>query len=159
MIPSPLDDFLEAAIALVRKKPFPHLLYIGDLPLPPDLLTPAIKKKLTQAVTSESQRAVVAAAGLSGITIPPYEGLSRQEKLKLALISGFAAARFKHGENVLAMVGKRATSYPDTLMLVTVGRTREGDDPSTSDLHFDMPSDERIPPQVMERDSPTANFL
>lgn len=146
-IPSPLDDFVESAIALMRKKTYAHLLYIGDRPLPDELLTPAIRKKFSQAVTTEAQRAVVEAAGLKGITIPGYEGLARQEKLKLALVAGLSAGHFRDGESVLVIVGKRATSFPDTLMVVTVGKPREGE---SEDLHFDVPADERIPGQVME---------
>jgi diadenylate cyclase len=148
-IPPPLDDFLAAALALARRKGFPHLLYIGDLPLPADVLTPAIRKKLTQAVTSEPQRAVVSANGLFAVTIPAYEGLSRQEKLKLALLAGVSAGRFDEGDGVLVIVGKRATSYPDTMMVVFIGGGRQNESSANEDLHFDVPSDERIPAQVM----------
>ncbi len=145
-IPPPLDDFLEAAYALARKKAFAHLLYIGDLPLPS--VTPAIKKKLTQAVTSEPQRAVANAQGVFAVAIPAYEGLSRQEKLKLALLAGVSAGRFAEGETVLVAVGKRATSWPDTFMVVSIGRRQSEN--ATDDLHFELPTDQRIPAQVLE---------
>ena len=97
-------DLMRQAVALAAKKDVRHLLYIGDLPLGEDLIRMrGMRRKLVQAVTAEAQRVALEAAGVRSLTIPPYD-LARQEKLKLALVSGIGAGMFQKNDVVLALV-------------------------------------------------------
>jgi DNA integrity scanning protein DisA with diadenylate cyclase activity len=110
-----------------------------------------VRKKLVQAVTSDTQRAALQAAGLKAVTIPPYD-LTRQEKLKLALVAGLTADLFKDGDVVLALVGRRPTSWPDSVLLVTVGASMKQDGERIGEggnTWFGMLQDERINNQVL----------
>jgi DNA integrity scanning protein DisA with diadenylate cyclase activity len=145
------NDLLRSAIALCGKRSFDRLLYIGDLSIE-DYVQRArgVKKKLVQAVTTEAQRAVVEASGLRAVTIPPYD-LTRQEKLKLALVAALGAEMFKDGDVVLALVGRRPTSWPDSMLLVTIGASgqdgeRIGEGGAT---WFGMLQDEHVSNQVL----------
>src|SRR5262245_14016271 len=145
-------NLLRSAVALAVKKEVKHLLYIGDLPLADDLVRArGVRKKLVQAVTAEAQRAALETAGVRARTIPPYD-LARQEKLKLALVAGIGAAMFHKGDVVLAIVGRRPTSWPDSLLLVTVGAkgADKGDrDGEGASAWIGMLEDERISNQVL----------
>lgn len=135
---------IRAGGTLAAKKEVDHLLFISDLPLSDEMIkarSPA-RKKLVQAVTSESQRAVYDAMGWRALLLPAYD-LPRHEKFKVALVGGMAKGWFQKGETVLAMVSKAAASYPDSLMLVTVGEESET---STS---FMAGAAAEIPSQVM----------
>jgi DNA integrity scanning protein DisA with diadenylate cyclase activity len=146
----PQAELVRAAVSLAAKKAFAHLLHIGDLSLPEELVhVRGLRKKLVQAVTSETQRAAVEAAGGRALTIPPYD-LSRQEKLKLALLAGIATGTFRDGDLVVALVGRNPTHWPDSILLVTVGgkksRTAMGEGGNT---WFEMLQDDRISNQVL----------
>jgi hypothetical protein len=119
-------ELIRAGGSLAAKKGVDHLLFISDLPLTEEMIkarSPA-RRKLVQAVTSESQRAVYDAMGWRALLLPAYD-LPRHEKFKFALVAGMAQGWFQGGEVVLAMVAKTAASYPDSLMLVTVGEETE----------------------------------
>jgi len=120
-------EMIKSALTLASKKPFDHLLYVGDLPLSDELLRgrTQAKKKLAQAVVSEAQRDVVQALGFTVIPLPQYD-LGRTEKLKIAVVSGIARGLFKEGQTIVALLARKPTAFPDTVMLVTVGA--EGDD-------------------------------
>ena len=136
---------IKSGVSLASKKAVDHLLFISDLPLTEEMMksrSPA-RKKLVQAVTSESQRAVYDAMGWKALLLPAYD-LPRHEKFKVALVGGMARGWFMQGEVVLAMVSKNAASYPDSLMLVTVGEEAEA---STA---FMAGAAARIPSQVMD---------
>lgn len=138
-------ELVRTAAALATKKEVDHLLFITDLPPTDDMIKvrSAARKKLVQAVTSESQQAVYETMGSTSLLLPAYD-LPRHEKFKIALVAGLAQGVFKKGETVLALVARSAASYPDTLMLVTVEEEESG---STS---FNVGGAARIPSQVME---------
>ncbi|HEX3698200.1 MAG TPA: diadenylate cyclase [Polyangia bacterium] len=116
-------DIIRAAIELGTKTHVDHLLYVGDLLLPDDAFRgrPKARKKLVQAVVSPSQRPVVEAAGVPVLPLPDYD-LGRPEKLKLALVSGIARDIYKEGDVVVALLSRRPTAMPDSILVVTVGQ-------------------------------------
>lgn len=147
MITTVQAEFLRAAASIVTKKEFDHVLYIGDLPLPSDVvkIKSIARRKLVQAVTSEAQRQVIEAMGTETVALPNYD-IARPERFKIALVAGIAKGLFKDGEVVLGMIGRTPTSYPDTLMVVTIG----GDDEDSVDTGFGVVGTDRIPSTILE---------
>jgi hypothetical protein len=141
-------ELIRAACSMAAKNEFDHLLYVGDLPLPEDLVKPksVARKKLVQAVASEVQAQVIAALGIETISLPVYD-MTRPEKFKIALVGGIAKGIFQQGEVVLGLLGRRPTRYPDSLLVVTIG----GDSEDIVDTGFGVVGEERIPSAVLER--------
>lgn len=137
-------DVIRAAFGLARKRSFQHLLYVGDLPLPEEAFRgfSLVKRKLVQAVVSEAQRQVVEAMGIPLLPLPKYD-LGRNEKLKIALVTGIARGLYAEGETVVALLSRRPASLPDSILVVTIGT--EGEEGAFSFLH-----DQDIPPAVLE---------
>jgi diadenylate cyclase len=119
-------DIIRAAIALIHKPSFDHLLYVGDRLLPDEVFRgkPAARKKLVQAVVSPAQREVVAAAGITVLPLPDYD-LGRPEKLKIALVSGIARGIYKDGDVVVGLLSRKPASMPDSILVVTVGQEED----------------------------------
>jgi DNA integrity scanning protein DisA with diadenylate cyclase activity len=119
-------QLIRAAIGLLTKPHVDHLLYIGDLLLPEEVLRgkPKARKRLVQAVVSPSQRAVVEATGIPVLPLPEYD-LGRPEKLKIALVSGIARGIYKEGDVVVSLLSGRPASMPDSIMVVTVGEEQD----------------------------------
>lgn len=140
-------ELIRAACAMVAKKEFDHLLYIGDLPLSEDLVKvkSTARRKMVQAVASDAQLQVTEAMGIPTISLPIYD-MTRAEKFKIALVGGIAKGLFKHGDVVLGLLGRRSTSYPDSMLLVTIGLDSE----TIADTGFGVISDKRIPSGVLE---------
>ena len=140
-------ELIRAACAMVAKKEFDHLLYIGDLPLPEDLVKAksVARKKLVQAVASEVQRGLIESMGVPTISLPQYS-MPRPEKFKIALVGGIAKGLFREGDVVLGMLALHPTAYPDSLLVVTIGD--EG--PNRVDTGFGVVGTERIPSTVLE---------
>jgi DNA integrity scanning protein DisA with diadenylate cyclase activity len=115
-------ELIKSALALASKRTFDHLLYIGDLPLPDEAFRgkPKARKKLVQAVVSDAQRSIIAAAGIPVIALPQYD-LGRPERLKLALVSGIARGIYKEGDVIVALLAVRPASLPDSVLVITVG--------------------------------------
>lgn len=147
MITAIQTELLRAAAALVAKKEFDHLLYIGDLPLPEELVKAksTARKKLVQAVTSEAQRQLIQAMGIETLSMPVYD-IARPERFKIALVGGIAKGLFKDGQVVLGAIGRNPTSYPDSLMAVMIG----GDDGDSVDTGFGVVGTDRIPSTILE---------
>ncbi|MCC6746491.1 MAG: DNA integrity scanning protein DisA nucleotide-binding domain protein [Deltaproteobacteria bacterium] len=141
-------ELLRSAAAMVAKREFHHLLYIGDLPLPEELVRSksVARKKLVQAITSETQRQVVQAMGVETLALPIYD-IARPERFKIALVSGIAKGLFKDGDVVLGLIGRGPASYPDTLMLVTIGGS---DERGSVDTGFGVVGTDRIPSAILE---------
>jgi diadenylate cyclase len=116
-------ELVKSALVLASKRGFDHLLYISDLPLPDEVFRgkPKAKKKLVQAVVSEAQQSIISAAGIPVIPLPPYDGLGRTEKLKMALVSGIAKGLYKEGDVIVALLALRPASMPDSILVVSVG--------------------------------------
>jgi len=138
------SELLRMALQLATDKALDHILYVCDIPLADDVLPERsrVRKKLVQAVTTEAQRQVMEALGVRTVLIPSYD-LPRHEKFKIALVGGIAAEIFREGESVLGITGRTPTSFPDTILLSTIGK-REIDSP------FSLISDVRIPSPVLE---------
>jgi DNA integrity scanning protein DisA with diadenylate cyclase activity len=115
-------ELIKSALALASKRSFDHLLYVGDLPLPDEAFRgkSKAKKKLVQAVVSEAQQSIISASGVPVIALPQYD-LGRTEKLKMALVSGIAKGIYKEGDVIVALLGLRPASLPDSVLVVTVG--------------------------------------
>ena len=147
IITSLQEELILAGAAMAAKKEIDHLLYIGDLPLPEDLVKArsTARKKLVQAVASEAQRQVIEAMGIATISLPTFD-MARAERFKIAMVSGLAKGLFKQGEVVLGMLGRRPASYPDSLMVVTIGADGE----SSVDTGFGVVGSERIPSGILE---------
>ncbi|MDX2021781.1 MAG: diadenylate cyclase [Deltaproteobacteria bacterium] len=137
-------EIIRAALALASKRPFAHLLYVGDLPLPEEPFRgrSQVRKKLVQAIVSPAQRQVVEAMGIPVLPLPKYD-LGRSEKLKIAIVTGIARGLYSEGESVVALLSRKPASLPDSILVVTVGG--EGEEGGFSFLH-----DESIPPEVLE---------
>lgn len=140
-------ELLRAAAAMAAKKEFDHLLYIGDLPLPDDLVKAksVARRKLVQAVSSEVQRQVIEALGIPTIALPTYD-IARPERFKIAVVGGVAKGLFTDGQVVLGLIGRSATSYPDTLYVVTLG----GEEGTTVDTGFGVIGTDRLPSAILE---------
>ncbi len=140
-------ELLRAAAAMAAKKEFHHLLYIGDLPLPDDIIKAksVARKKLVQAVTSEVQRQVIEALGVATIALPTYD-IARPERFKIAVVGAIAKGLFADGEVVLGLIGRGATSYPDTVYVVTLG----GEEGTTVDTGFGVVGTDRLPSAILE---------
>ena len=147
MITSVQSELIRAACSMAAKRGFSHLLYIGDLPLPEDAIKPKspARRKLVQAVTSEAQRRVCEAMGITTISLPIYD-MTRLEKFKVALVGGIAKGLFTEGDVVVGMLSRRSTSYPDTILMVTIGE--EG--PDSVDIGFGVVGTDRVPSAVLE---------
>jgi len=115
-------ELIKSALVLASKRSFDHLLYVGDLPLPDEAFRgkPKAKKKLVQAVVSEAQQSIIRASGVPVIPLPQYD-LGRTEKLKMALVSGIAKGIYKEGDVIVALLGLRPASLPDSILVVPVG--------------------------------------
>lgn len=137
-------ELVRMAIQIAANRSLDHLLYVCDLPLSDEALPrrSRVRKKLVQAVTTEGQRQVVEAMGVRTVLIPSYD-LPRHEKFKIALVGGIAAEIFAEGDTVLGLTGRSPTTYPDTVMLSTIGRRN-------SDSPFSLMADVRIPSPVLE---------
>jgi DNA integrity scanning protein DisA with diadenylate cyclase activity len=141
------EELILAAASMAAKKEIDHLLYIGDLPLPEDLVKTrsTARKKLVQAIASEVQRQVMEALGIPTISLPGFD-MPRAERFKIALVGGLAKGLFKDGEVVLGMMGRRPASYPDTLLVVTIGSDAE----ASVDTGFGVVGTKRIPSGILE---------
>jgi hypothetical protein len=139
-------ELVRAAAAMAAKGEFQHLLYVGDLPLPDELVRAksVARKKLVQAVTNAAQRQVLEAMGVTTIALPTYD-IARRERFKIAMLAGIAAGIFARGDVVLAIVGRGPTSYPDTLFVIPVG-----DDELSPDRGFNMIGSEMIGSPIVE---------
>ncbi len=139
-------ELIRAGVSLAGKKEADHLLFISDLPPTEDMIKTRspVRKKLIQAVTSESQRAVYDAMGTRSLLLPAYE-LPAHEKTKIAIASGMSEGWFEQGQLLVALVARRSASYPDSLSVVTIG---EPGDPSTP-MMFEHAS--HVPSQLIER--------
>jgi hypothetical protein len=147
-IVSPVQaELIRAACALAAKKEIQHLLYIGDLPIPEEYMKAksTARRKLVQAVASEAQRQVIEAMGITTISLPGY-AMARPERFKIALVGGIAQGLFQQDEVVLGMIARRPTTFPDTLLVVTIGA--EG--PDGLDTGFGVVGTERISSTVLE---------
>jgi|GEM_PF-181806 diadenylate cyclase len=141
------SEILRAAVAMAAKKDFDHLLYIGDLPLPEDIVKAKsmARRKLVQAVTSEVQRQIIDAMDVTTLALPVYD-IARQERFKIALVGGVSKGLFQNGDVVMGVVGRNAASFPDTIMVVTIG----GDSEESVDTGFGVVGNERIPSAIFE---------
>ncbi len=141
------EEMVVAACGIAAKKEIDHLLYIGDLPLSEELVKArsTARKKLVQAVASEIQRQVIEAMGIPTIPLPSFD-MARAERFKIALVVGIAKGLFKDGEVVLGMLGRRPTSYPDTLLVVTIGSDNE----NSVDTGFGVVGTNRVPSSIIE---------
>jgi diadenylate cyclase len=119
-------DVIRSALALAARPSVDHLLYVGDLPLPEDLFRgkPQARKRMIQAVVSESQRDVIEASGIPVLPLPNYD-LGRPEKLKIALVSGIVRGLYKEGDVIVGLLAGKPASYPDSILIVTVGAEQE----------------------------------
>ncbi len=137
-------DVIRSALALAARPSVDHLLYVGDLPLPEELFRgkPQARKRLVQAVVSESQRDVIEASGVPVLPLPDYD-LGRPEKLKIALVSGIARGLYKEGDVVVGLLAGKPASYPDSILVVTVG-------PEQEDGAFGFLQTEKISAGVMD---------
>ncbi len=142
----PLDlELIRAGVSLAGKKEVDHLLFVSDLPPTEEMIKARspVRKKLIQAVTSESQRAIHDAMGTKALLLPAYE-LPLHEKTKIAIATGMSEGWFEKGQIMVALVARRAASYPDSVILVTIG---EPGDPSTP-MMFAHATD--VPSQLIE---------
>jgi len=137
-------ELVRLAIQLASHRTLDHLLYVCDLPLSVDVLPERsrVRRNLVQAVTTEAQRQVVEAMGIRTVLIPAYD-LPRHEKFKIAIVGGIAAEILREGDTVLGLLGRSPTSFPDTVLLSTIGK-RQSDSP------FSMVADIRVPSPVLE---------
>ena len=118
---SKLDhEFLRAALALAGKSEVDHLLYICDVPIPPeDLRGRPCRKKLIYAVTLEKIAEELTSRKYQALVIPAYD-YSRVERVKVALVSALSQGAFKEGDMVLSLTGRVGRTV-DTMMQMRIG--------------------------------------
>ena len=116
------EEILKSAVTMVAKRDFDHLLYVGDMPLPTEIVKDksTAKKKLIQAVTSTTQCQVLDASGVKNLKIPDYR-IPRQERFKMALVAGVSRGILESGNVVVGIVGRESMTFPDTMMVITIG--------------------------------------
>ena len=113
-------EFLKAALQLATNADVDHLLYIGDIPIPPaDLRGRRCRKKLIYAVTLEALALDLHAKKERALVIPAYD-YSRIERVKVAMVSALSQGAFKEGELVLCLTG-RIGRQVDTMMQMRIG--------------------------------------
>ena len=120
--PSIHVETIRAALAMASRPAFSHLLYVGDQQIPEELFRgrPSARRKLAQAVTSSTQRAVVEASGIPVLPLPEFD-LGRSEKMKLAIVAGIARGLYREGEVVVGLLSRAPAVMPDSIVVVTVG--------------------------------------
>lgn len=113
-------DFLRSALQLATKAEVDHLLYIGDIPIPPEELRGRrSRKKLVYAVTNEALAHELHAKKEKALVIPAYD-YSRTERVKVAMVSALQQGAFKEGDLVLCLTG-RIGRMIDTMMQMRIG--------------------------------------
>ncbi|MEO5767773.1 MAG: hypothetical protein ABIS92_05435, partial [Polyangia bacterium] len=120
-------ETIKAAVALASKSAFDHLLCVSDHPIPEELFKghPKARKKLSQAVASTSQRALIEGRGIPVLPVPEFE-LGRTEKMKLAIVAGIARGLFREGDVVVGLLARTSAAHPDSILVVTVGEEVQG---------------------------------
>ena len=113
-------EFLKAALQLATNADVDHLLYIGDIPIPPaDLRGRRCRKKLIYAVTLEALAQDLHSKKERALVIPAYD-YSRIERVKVAMVSALSQGAFKEGDMVLCLTGKIGR-HIDTMMQMRIG--------------------------------------
>lgn len=113
-------EFLKAALQLATNVDVDHLLYIGDIPIPPaDLRGRRCRKKLIYAVTLDALAQDLHAKKERALVIPAYD-YSRIERVKVAMVSALSQGAFKEGDLVLCLTG-RIGRQVDTMMQMRIG--------------------------------------
>ncbi len=113
-------EFLKAALQLATNADVDHLLYIGDIPIPPaDLRGRRCRKKLIYAVTLDALATDLHAKKERALVIPAYD-YSRIERVKVAMVSALSQGAFKEGDLVLCLTG-RIGRQVDTMMQMRIG--------------------------------------
>jgi len=113
-------EFLRAALSLASKGEIDHLLYICDVPIPPeDLRGRRCRQKLIYAVTLEAIAHELIAKKYRALVIPAYD-YSRVERVKVALVSALSQGAFKEGDMVLSLTGRVGKTI-DTMMQMRIG--------------------------------------
>ncbi|MEP6653986.1 MAG: diadenylate cyclase [Myxococcales bacterium] len=120
-------ETIKAAVALASKSAFDHLLCVSDHPIPEELFKghPKARKKLSQAVASTSQRALIEGQGIRVLPVPAFD-LGRTEKMKLAIVAGIARGLFREGDVVVGLLARTPAAHPDSILVVTVGEEVQG---------------------------------
>lgn len=120
-------ETIKAAVALASKSAFDHLLCVSDHPVPEELFKghPKARKKLSQAVASTSQRALIEGRGIPVLPVPEFD-LGRTEKMKLAIVAGIARGLFREGDVVVGLLARTSAAHPDSILVVTVGEEVQG---------------------------------
>lgn len=111
----------------MAKRPiYRALLYLSDAP-PPDALLRAVARDKLVRVVSEPLSVTAApppseAAGEvhDGVLALPSYGLSRPEKMRVALLGMMARGLLDVGDHVLGLVAREPSAFPDTLMVSQV---------------------------------------
>jgi DNA integrity scanning protein DisA with diadenylate cyclase activity len=122
---SPTDleaELIRAAMGIASRRHIARLLYVSDMPLPPQLVRPSVRKKVVTVVSSQSQRDLLEEAGERVVLVPGYE-MGRQDKFKLALIGAATRDLVEAGDNVVGLIGRRPRSFPDTLWINKIERS------------------------------------
>ena len=108
-------EFLKAALQLATNVDVDHLLFIGDIPIPPaDLRGRRCRKKLIYAVILEALAHDLHSKKERVLVIPAYD-YSRIERVKVAMVSALSQGAFKEGDMVLCLTG-RIGRHIDTMM-------------------------------------------
>src|SRR5688500_16054020 len=115
-------ETIKAAVALASKATFDHLLCVSDHQISEDLFKghPKARKKLVQAVSSATQRALIEAHGIRVLPVPDFD-LGRTEKMKLAIVAGIARGIYHEGDVVVGLLARKPAAHPDSILIVTVG--------------------------------------
>ncbi|HZH04416.1 MAG TPA: diadenylate cyclase [Myxococcaceae bacterium] len=113
-------EFVRGALTLASRAEVDHLLYIGDVPIPPeDLRGRKARRKLVYAVTTPKLAEILIGERYKALVIPAYD-YSRVERVKVAMVSALTQGAFKEGELVLCVTGKVGRPV-DTLMQMRIG--------------------------------------
>jgi DNA integrity scanning protein DisA with diadenylate cyclase activity len=115
-------ELIRAAMGIASRRHIARLLYVSDMPLPPQLIRPSVKKKVVHVVSSLAQREELEEADAKVVLVPGYE-MGRQDKFKLALIGAATRDFVSAGDNVVGLIGRRPRSFPDTLLINKIDRS------------------------------------
>jgi len=109
-------ELIRAAMGIASRRHIARLLYVSDMPLPPQLVRPSVRKKVVNVVSGAGQRDHIEEMGEKVVLVPGYE-MGRQDKFKLALIGAATRDYVNAGDNVVGLIGRRPRSFPDTLLI------------------------------------------
>jgi len=145
MDPSVEGALVNSALQLSRRRDVQWLLAITDSPFPlGELKRKHVYRKVIYAVSNHSLLQPLQEQGFPVVVMPPFV-YTRQERVKVSILSAISQNIVKPGDNVVCIVGRVPGRVIDTMMKVCIGE--EAEERSSLNL-VDLAED--LPTQILE---------